>query len=70
MTKVFDRVKLNDVLATLKEKEVPKDIRDLVRDIYQSTKTRIKTANALTVEITIAAGISQSDSLSPMLFLT
>lgn len=67
-TQAFDRVRLNDVLKTLRNNHVNENIITIIKELNTNTKTKINIRGNLTEEIPIMTGIRQSDSLSPSLF--
>jgi len=68
LVKAFDRVKLQDVITILMNKQVPLNMVRIIKDMYTNTKTRVKVGEQLTKEMKCTAGIRQGDSLSPALF--
>lgn len=68
LTKAFDRVKLEDILNIFREKNAPKNIIRIIRDLNTNNTTQFRVGNRLTREIKTYLGIKQGDSLSPMLF--
>lgn len=68
LKKAFDRVKLNDVISMLIEREVPTKLIKIIEDMYVNTTTRIQTGNTFSEVIKCNSGIRQGDSLSPALF--
>ena len=52
----------------MREKGVPKKYVMIVQDIYEGTRTRIKSSVGLTDKIPVGVGLHQGSSLSPYLF--
>ena len=52
----------------MREKGVPEKYLRIVQDMYEGTRTRIKSSVGLTDKITVSVGLHQGSSLSPYLF--
>lgn len=68
LEKAFDRVRKQDVLQILNERNVPRCLIELVKDLNTNTRTQIITAEGLSDAIVINKGVRQGDSLSAFLF--
>jgi len=68
LTKAFDRVRLADVTACLREREVPEQIVKVIKEMNTDTIARIRSNGQTSRPITLKNGVRQGDSLSPMLF--
>jgi hypothetical protein len=68
LKQAFDRVRLGDVIAILKEKGISKLYLDLIKDINSETRTSVRADEKLTEGIQTPTGIRQGDPLSPALF--
>ena len=68
LKKVFDRVRLTDVIECLREREVPEQLVRIIKEMNTATIARKKSNNQTSRPITIMNGVRQGDSLSPMLF--
>jgi hypothetical protein len=68
LTKAFDRLKLADVTECFREREVPEQIVNVIKELNTDTTARIRSNNQISRPIIIKNGVRQGDSLSPMLF--
>lgn len=64
----FDKIRLPDVLATLKNNGLNTRIVKLIEQLNINNRTEVKYRNMTTNEIQVSVGIRQWDSLRPTLF--
>jgi ribonuclease HI len=69
MTEAFDTISHDKLLCVLYDLGFPTDAIEVVKDLYMSAHTKIKTPYGSTPEIPIDRGTIQGDSLSPFLFV-
>ena len=68
LAKAFDTVLHESVFGALARKGVPEEVIDVVRQMYQNTRTVISNGHEQTRSITIRSGVKQGCPLSPLLF--
>ena len=68
VTKAFDRVRLSDVIDTLKGAEILMEIVKVIKALNSNITTHILVNNRLTKEILISTRIRQRDSLISLLY--
>lgn len=68
LKQAFDKVRLRDVLRTLKKRNVDPTIIKIIKELNTGNTAVIKTNNTLSKTIPVLSGIRQGDSLSPILF--
>lgn len=61
LKQAFDRIRLNDITAFLKHKNINTKYINVIRELNTNNKTGIKTDYGLTKEVPITAGIRQGD---------
>lgn len=68
LTKSFDRVLLEHVVAVLQKRYVDNRIITAVKNLNTDNTTSIRINNETSGQLPVASGIRQGDSLSPILF--
>lgn len=68
VTKAFDRVRLSDVIDTLKGADILMEIVKVIEALNSNITTHILVNNRLTKEILISTRIRQRDSLISLLY--
>ena len=68
LVKAFDTIQHESIEKALVRKGVPKEVREMVGDLYTNTTTVFKTPKGHTRRIEINVGIKQGCPLSPLLF--
>lgn len=68
MKKVFDSIKIEDIVGILIENRVPNSLIKVIYEVNTKLKTRIRTNIETSADINMNRGIRQGDSLSPYLF--
>ena len=68
LAKAFDTVLHTSISKALERKGVPKEVCDMVLDLYEGALTEIRTPVGKTRKIDINAGVKQGCPLSPLLF--
>ena len=68
LEKVYDRVPRQEVWRYMREKGVPEKYVMIVQDMYEGSRTRVKSSVGLTDMIPVGVGLHQGSSLSPYLF--
>ena len=68
LEKAYDTVPRQEAWRCMREKGVPEKYLSIVQDMYEGTRTRIKSSVGLTDKITVSVGLHQGSSLSPYLF--
>jgi exonuclease III len=65
----FDSVDRHSLWRLMKIKGVPKNIVELVKNIYNETICRVKAYGQVSEPFSVSTGVRQGDVLSPLLFL-
>lgn len=68
LTKAYDRVRLRNVIRTIKEDNHPWRQAYIIEELNTNTTMHILVNNSLSEEVPNVAEIRQEDSLSPLLF--
>ena len=68
ISKAFDAVPHSAIRPCLVRKGTSTPITDLILNMYNGSKTEIKTKNGTGVEIEVSSGVKQGDLLSPLIF--
>lgn len=68
VTKAFDRVRLNDVIDTLKKADIPMEIVKVIEALNSNITTHILVNNRLIKKILISTRIRQRDSLISLFY--
>jgi uncharacterized protein YbbK (DUF523 family) len=64
----FDSLNRSMIPECLKEYKVPRKLINLVQNMLQQTKVKIKIDNDMTEQFEITSGVKQGDPLSALLF--
>ena len=67
--KAFDTIHRGKMLKILKAYGIPEIIVDAIQDSYSETRAKVTTPDGETDEFEISAGVLQSDTLAPYLFI-
>lgn len=67
--KAFDSIHRGTLMKILLSYGIPKQLVDLVQQLYSNTKAQVLTADGLTEIFDILAGVMQGDTLAPYLFI-
>ena len=68
LEKAYHRVPRKEVWNCMRMKGVPKNYIRIVQDMYQGSRTRIRTAVGTTERFEVTVGVHQDSVLSPFLF--
>ena len=68
LEKAYDRVQRMEVWNCLREKEVDEDVIRLIQDMYEGSRSRIRTVAGVTEDFEVKLGLHQGLALSPLLF--
>lgn len=68
LEKAFDRIKLENVIHLLYNRNIPINIVQTIENIYTDSKVQPRINGKLIKAIPVNSGIRQGDSLSPLLF--
>jgi hypothetical protein len=69
LEKAYDRVPRELVFWALRRKQVPETLIELIRTLYQNSKSIVKTAVGNTKAFQVDVGVHQGSALSPLLFI-
>ena len=68
LEKAYDRVPREEVWYCLREKGVSEYLIDIVMEMYEGSKTTVKSAAGVTEPFNVKVGLHQGSALSPLLF--
>ena len=68
LEKEYDRVPRMEVWNCLREKEVDEKVIRLIQDMYEGSRTRVRTVAGVTEDFEVKVGLHQGSALSPLLF--
>ena len=70
LEKAFDRVPREVIVWALRRQKVPERLVRAVMQLYEGTRSRVKTSAGMSEEFPIEVGVHQGSVLSPLLFIT
>ena len=69
LEKAYDRVPRMEVWNCLREKEVDEKVIRLTRDMYEGSRTRVRTVSGVREDFEVKVGLHQGSALSPLPFV-
>ena len=68
LEKAYDRVPRQEIWNCLRLKDVEEKYIQLIQDMYENCKTRVRCAEGMTTDFYVKVGLHQGSALSPFLF--